>query len=69
MDLFTKEGQDAFTNGFDTIEQAVDSILIQRKPKQITVHYEPTTEKLEYWPEMDKVKGFAGKHLHVIITS
>ncbi len=31
MDLLTKEGQAAFLNGFDVIEQQADAILI--KPK------------------------------------
>lgn len=37
MNLFDKQGQDAFLTGFDTIEKAVDSVLLNRKPKQIKV--------------------------------
>lgn len=49
--------------------EQIDAVLISRLPKKINVKYESTTEKLEYWPEMDKVKGFASKHLHIINKS
>lgn len=46
MDLFEKQGQDALLNGFDTIEKAVDSILIKRKPKYIEINQISPTYKI-----------------------
>lgn len=47
----------------DHFNRQIDAVLIRRR-KKIEVKYESSSDKYEFWPEMDRVKGYVSKHLY-----